>query len=149
MSDSDNKNLPNQEIPDSFLNKAKGALASATDHAKGIASVTKEGISQTAKKTSALAMRTAELVGDLNGDGKVNDEDLKIAVAKCKEITKAVADEAGVLAKEVAKSDLVKDVASGAAVGAVLAVPVPLVGPATGAVVGGVMGAYKNFNKKK
>lgn len=92
---------------------------------------------------------TAELVGDLNGDGKVDIEDAKIAMAKAKEVASSVAEESGKLGKEVMQSELVKDVAPYAAIGAAIAVPVPIIGPAIGAAAGAALGLYKNATKKK
>jgi len=92
---------------------------------------------------------TAELVGDLNGDGKVDIEDAKIAMAKAKQVAASVAEESGKLGKEVMQSELVKDVAPYAAIGAAIAVPVPIIGPAIGAAAGAALGLYKNATKKK
>lgn len=96
-----------------------------------------------------VASTTAVLVGDLNGDGKVDIEDAKIAMAKAKQVATVVANESAKLGKEVMQSELVKDVAPYAAVGAAIAVPVPLVGPALGAAAGAALGLYKNATKKK
>lgn len=132
----------------SLRGKAKGAFSTAMTQAKSVATSTKDVAAHAAGKAAALTKRTAALVGDLNGDGKVDDEDLKIAVSKGRKAASVAIKEVGELAKETLKSDLVKDVAAGAAVGAVIAVPVPIVGPATGAVIGGTLAAYKNFTKK-
>lgn len=91
---------------------------------------------------------TAELIGDLNGDGKVDIEDAKIALEKAKQVASSVADEATTLGKEVMQSDLVKDVAPYAAIGAVIAIPIPFVGSAIGAAIGAGLGLYKNATKK-
>lgn len=96
-----------------------------------------------------VAATTAVLVGDLNGDGKVDIEDAKIAMAKAKQVASSIADESAKLGKEVIQSDLVKDVAPYAAVGAAITVPIPLVGPAIGAAAGAALGLYKNATKKK
>lgn len=85
---------------------------------------------------------------DLNGDGKVDYEDFKIAAAKARNIASATADEAVKLGKEALRSDMTKDAAAGAAVGAAIAVPIPLIGPALGAAVGAGVGVFKNFTKK-
>jgi len=92
---------------------------------------------------------TANLVGDLNGDGKVDIEDAKIALAKAKQVASSVADESAKLGKEVMQSELVKDVAPYAAIGAAIAVPIPIIGPAIGAALGAGLGLYKNATKKK
>ncbi|MEQ1667488.1 MAG: hypothetical protein ABL868_03440 [Sulfuriferula sp.] len=90
----------------------------------------------------------AKAAFDQNGDGQLDQEDLKILTVKGVELAKAVAAEVGSLAKVVASSSLVKDTAAAAAVGAAIAIPVPIVGPATGAVVGAVIGAYSHITKK-
>ena len=93
-------------------------------------------------------INTAELIGDLNGDGKVDIEDAKIALEKAKQVAISVADETAILGKEVMQSDLVKDVAPYAAIGAVIAIPIPFVGSAIGAAIGAGLGLYKNATKK-
>lgn len=96
-----------------------------------------------------IATTTVELVGDLNGDGKVDVEDTKIALTKVKQVASSVVDETAILSKKVIRSDLVNDVAPFAAIGALIAVPIPLVGPAIGAAMGAALGLYKNATKKK
>ena len=91
---------------------------------------------------------TAELIGDLNGDGKVDIEDAKIALEKAKQVASSIADEATILGKEVMQSDLIKDVAPYAAIGAVIAIPIPFVGSAIGAAIGAGLGLFKNATKK-
>lgn len=100
-------------------------------------------------RVSKALNRAALMVGDLNGDGKVDAEDFKIAAEKTKKIAVATSEGAAKLGKEVMKSELAKDVAAGAALGAAIAIPVPLVGPATGAIIGAGVGAYTNITKKK
>lgn len=92
------------------------------------------------------ASRAAVHVGDLNGDGKVDEEDAKIAADWAKRKAVAVGTEAEKMVKDAAKSDLAKDAATGAVVGAAIAIPVPLIGPMVGAAIGGVLGAYKNLS---
>ncbi len=96
-----------------------------------------------------VATTTAVFVGDLNGDGKVDIEDVKIALEKAKQVTSSIADESTKLGKEVMQSDLVKDVAPYVAIGAAIAIPIPIVGPAIGAALGAGLGLYKNATKKK
>ena len=91
---------------------------------------------------------TAELIGDLNGDGKVDIEDAKIALVKAKQVASSIVDEATILGNEVLHSDLVKDIAPYAAIGAVIAIPIPFVGSAIGAAIGAGLGLYKNATKK-
>lgn len=100
-------------------------------------------------RAASAAARTAKRVVttiaitalDQNGDGEVDQEDVRILTQKSLAVSKAVV-------KDVASSSLVKDTAAAAAVGAVIAIPVPLVGPATGAVIGAALGAYSNLRKK-
>ena len=95
------------------------------------------------------SMATAAVaIGDLNGDGKVDEQDAKIAADWAKKRAGSVADEAGRLGKEAMRSDMVKDAAAGAAIGAVVAIPLPVVGPLAGAAVGAGFGVYKNLTKK-
>ena len=129
----------------SLRERAHGIFLSVASHAKSAANSTKDIAAHTADQVSSATKRTAILLGDVNGDGKVDEEDLKIAVAKGKVVIQSAADEVGAMAKGVARSELVRDVTSAAAVGAVIAVPIPLVGPMAGAVVGGTLGAYKNL----
>lgn len=96
---------------------------------------------------ASLAGKTATLVGDLNGDGKVDEEDAKIARDRMASVLAAGADEAGQLAKSVARSSLTKDVASYAAIGAAVALPLPVVGPAIGAAVGAGLGLFRNLKR--
>lgn len=107
-----------------------------------------QAISQATSTVSNIVNTVALEVGDLNGDGKIDAEDFKIAAAKAKELGAATVDEAVRIGKEALKSDMAKDAAAGAAVGAAIAVPIPIVGPATGAVVGAGLGVYKNITKK-
>jgi len=95
--------------------------------------------------TKGAIAKTATLVGDLNGDGKVDEEDARIAAEWAKTQAASVTEVATDLSKAAVKSSLAKDAAAGAAVGAVIAVPVPFIGPVLGAVVGGALGAYKNL----
>ena len=126
-----------KELASQAANSASDAASSATDFAV-----------QAANTVSDAVGKTVDLVGDLNGDGKFDEEDLKIAIAKGKEVASLVANEAGVLAKEVARSEMVKDAAAGAAVGAALASVLPVVGTLAGAVVGGTAVVAKKLLSK-
>ena len=86
---------------------------------------------------------------DLNGDGKVDQEDAKIAAEWARKTANAAGDEALKLGKHAIESDMVKDAAAGAAVGAAVAIPVPVIGPLAGAAVGAGVGVYKNLTKKE
>jgi hypothetical protein len=106
-----------------------------------------QAITRAANAAGSMVGTVATQIGDLNGDGKIDEEDLKIATARAKEFATAAADETVRLGKEALKSDMVKDAAAGAAVGAAVAIPVPIIGPAAGAVVGAGLGVYKNLTK--
>lgn len=127
---------------------AKELASKATNSASDAASSAKDFAVQAANTVSDAVGKTVDLVGDLNGDGKFDGEDLKIAIAKGKEVASIVANEAGALAKDVAKSEMVKDTAAGAVVGAALCSVLPVVGTATGAVVGGAAVAAKKLLSK-
>jgi hypothetical protein len=90
------------------------------------------------------------LVGDLNGDGKVDFEDAKIAAAKARHVAGVAAAELGQLGKSTLQSKLVQDAAAGAVVGGVLAsmVPIPVISTITGATAGAALGVYKSIGKK-
>ena len=107
-----------------------------------------ESAKATGSDAGKFITTTAELIGDLNGDGKVDIEDAKIALDKAKQVAISVADEAALLGKEVVQSELVKDVAPYAAIGAVIAIPIPFIGSAIGAAIGAGLGLYKNATKK-
>lgn len=100
-------------------------------------------------EAAAIASKTVTLVGDLNGDGKVDEEDAKIARNYAASVMEAGAEEAGKLASAVARSPLVQDVASHAAIGAAIAIPVPVVGPALGGAVGAGIGMFQNLKRKE
>lgn len=100
------------------------------------------------EKAKEVAGSAAVLVGDLNGDGKVDEEDARIAAEWAKKTATSVGAEASRLGKEALRSDMAKDAAAGAAVGAVVAVPVPVIGPIAGAAIGAGVGVYKNLTKK-
>jgi hypothetical protein len=90
------------------------------------------------------------LIGDLNGDGKVDFEDAKIAAAKVRDVAGVAAQELGQLGKTTLQSELVQDAAAGAVVGGVLAsmIPIPIISTVAGATAGAAVGAYKSIGKK-
>ncbi len=100
-----------------------------------------------AGKAKKALSKTALLVGDLNGDGKIDEEDARIAAEWTKKKAASVGDEVSKLGKEAMQSDLAKDAATGAGIGAVVAIPVPIIGPLAGAAVGAGVGVYKNITK--
>lgn len=99
-------------------------------------------------KAKDAATSATTFVSDLNGDGKVDAEDMRIAAEWAKKKAVAMGEEATRIGKDALRSDLAKDAAAGAAVGAIVAVPVPVVGPLAGAVLGAGVGVYKNITKK-
>lgn len=115
---------------------------------KSVYSSVGDALNRATNAVSSVANTVALGVGDLNGDGKIDAEDFKIAAAKAKEIGNAAMNESVKLGKEVMQSDLVKDVTPYAAIGAAVAVPIPFVGPVIGAAAGAVLGLLKNVTKK-
>lgn len=108
-----------------------------------------EKLKNFAGKVKEAISTTAILVGDLNGDGKVDHEDAKIAAEWAKKNASAAGNEAARIGKEAMQSEMVKDAAAGAAVGAAIAIPVPVIGPLAGAAIGAGLGVYKNILKKE
>lgn len=100
-----------------------------------------------AGKAKDAVSSTAVRIGDLNRDGKVDEEDARIAAEWAKKTASSIGDEASRLGKEAIRSDLAKDAATGAAIGAVVAIPLPLIGSTVGAAIGAGLGVYKNFTK--
>lgn len=96
---------------------------------------------------ASVAGKAATLVGDLNGDGKVDEADAKIAREYAAEAVSVTTSEAGKLAKSVIRAPLTKDVATYAAVGAAISLPLPVVGPAIGAAVGAGLGLWRNMTR--
>ena len=107
----------------------------------------KKQITDLVAKASSGSSKAMTVIGDLNGDGKVDKADWEIARRRAKDVAGDMADEAARLGKAVMRSDMTRDVATGAAIGAAVAIPVPIVGPAAGAVVGAGIGLYKNLTK--
>jgi hypothetical protein len=101
-----------------------------------------------AGKAKETISSTVVLVGDFNGDGKVDQDDLRIATEWAKKKASAIGNEASQFGKEAVRTGLAKDVASSAAVGAAVAIPVPVIGPLLGAAIGAGVGVYKNLSKK-
>jgi len=100
-----------------------------------------------ADKANRVAKTTMTTLTDLNGDGKVDAEDLKIALEKAKSIGSEVAEQTGKLAKGATDHPMVKDAAAGALVGGAIASVIPLIGSATGAAVGAVLGVATGRNR--
>lgn len=126
------------------------------DETKGVATAagskrksTREKIAGAARSTGSFVKDAAVFVGDLNRDGKVDQEDARIAAGKAKKVASATAVGAGKLGKKVLQHQMGKDAAAGAAIGAVVAVPIPIVGPVAGAAVGAIAGVIKNVRSRK
>ncbi len=101
-----------------------------------------------AGKAKDAVSAAATAVGDLNGDGVVDEKDAQIAADWARRTAGSIADEAGRLGKQAIRSDLAKNAAAGAAVGAVVSIPIPLIGPVAGATVGAGIGIYKSLTQK-
>lgn len=98
-----------------------------------------------AAKAKDAITSTVVHVGDLNGDGKVDQEDARMAGDKAKKAASVAGEESLRLGKYVLRSSMVKDAAAGAAICAVIALPFPFVGPLVGAAIGAGLGMYKNI----
>ena len=96
---------------------------------------------------SKVAKTTMKSLTDLNGDGKIDAEDLKIALDKAKSVGGVVAEQAGEMAKTAVKHPMVKDAAAGALVGGAVASIVPFVGTSFGAAAGALLGVFTGRNK--
>lgn len=96
--------------------------------------------SATAKAAGRAGNAAMHAVGDLNGDGKIDEADFKIARDAAGRAAAVVSREAGELGKAVARNEITKDAAAGAVVGALIAVPIPIIGPVTGAALGAAIG---------
>ncbi len=138
----------NKSMFGSFFDSAKQSVDSAFDNVSSTMSVGGQAISQTASKVGGVVSSIAGEMCDVNGDGKVDIEDLKVVTDATKKFVTESFEEAAKLGKEVLKSDTVKEAAAAAAVGAVVAIPVPLVGSSVGAAVGAGLSLYKSFMKK-
>jgi len=127
----------------------KKQFASVKEKMKSASAATGEKLTKAGNFAKESAKTIATSILDQDGDGKLDQADLKIMTEKGTELAKKALKEAGEVAKEASKSDLVKEATAGAAVGAAIAIPVPLIGPAAGAVIGAAVGTYKSVTKKK
>ena len=150
LTESIHKNISTAE---DLANKASTSITSGTEQAFEFVSDMAKKFGNSSAEIGEITKRSASTIAttifDQNGDGSLDQEDLKILTEKSIDLSKLAAESVIDAAKSIASSDLVKDSAAAAAVGAVIAVPVPLVGPATGAVVGAIVGAYSHLTKKK
>lgn len=106
-----------------------------------------EELKKLGDKAKEAISSTVVLVGDLNGDGKVDEEDARIAAEWAKKTASSVGEEASKLGKSAINSDMAKDAATGAAVGAAIASVVPFIGTIAGAAAGATAGVYKNITR--
>ena len=137
--------------PDSLVDpvatngRPKGVANAAGSNRKSA----REKVADAARATSNFVKDAAVFAGDLNRDGKIDQEDARIAAGKTKKAASATAVGVGKLGKEVLQHDMGKDAAAGAAIGAVVGVPIPIVGPVAGAAVGAIAGVIKNVRSRK
>ena len=119
------------KVASTKLNEASTAIAEGSRKsfasAKTAAQATKDKISDGYDVAVRSASTVANTAFDQNGDGVFDQEDLKLLTKKGLDVGKAVAKEAGNMAKQASQSALVQDVAAAAAVGAVLGTMIPLV----------------------
>jgi hypothetical protein len=109
----------------------------------------REKIAGAARSTGRIVKDAVVFAGDLNRDGKVDQEDARIAAGKAKKVASATAAGAGKLGKKVLQHDMGKDAAAGAAIGVVVGAPIPIVGPVAGATAGAIAGVVKNVRSRK
>lgn len=111
----------------------------------------KQSVASTAADVTNAAGKVAKTtmtsITDLNGDGKIDEEDLKIALDKAKSVGGVVAEEAGEMAKTATKHPLVKDAAAGALVGGAIGTVFPIVGTTIGAAVGAAFSVLSGRNR--
>ena len=122
-------------------------MATVTDKLKRARDSIASTATDVASKANKVAQTAITTLTDLNGDGKVDAEDLKIALEKAKSIGSEVAEQTGKLAKGATDHPMVKDAAAGALVGGAIASVIPLIGSATGAAVGAVIGVATGRNR--
>jgi hypothetical protein len=136
-----------EEKPESKVNATIEAIKSTSATIKTAAT----DASRTAYDASKKAVKVAgeEIVGDLNGDGKVDAEDAKIALENAKRVAVKSAKEVRKQGRIVLDSELFKDILPYAAIGALIAIPIPIAGPLIGAALGAGLGLYKNATKRK
>lgn len=131
------------------LDATKSAASTVGKVASAAIAATGNAMAAMAETTKQTASTVATTVLDQNGDGKVDQEDVRILTEKGIALTKIGGIEVAKAVKSIASSDLIKESAAAAAVGAAIAIPVPIIGPATGALIGGATGAYLHIKNKK
>lgn len=117
--------------------KAVGKAAQATAGVVGnAAAIATQASADVGERAATAAGSALNIVGDLNGDGRFDSEDVRIAMAAVGRAAAEVGGEAAELGKGVLRHPAVKDAAAGAIVGGVIGSAVPIVGTHLGAVVG-------------
>ena len=115
-------------------------------------------LDKTAGKAKDTITSTKLFVGDLNRDGKIDQEDIKIATEHAKKAASTVRDETVKLGKHTLRSDMFKDAVVGAVVGAIIGAVIfhfisfRFVDWSTGALLGAVLVAgasvYKSLTNR-
>ena len=128
------------------IKQAGTSLSKGVEQTAGdIASVAGPALTETVNIAGRTLSTIAPSAFDQNGDGQLDQQDVKLAtesfISTVKEVSKDIS-------KEIASSSLAKETATAAAVGAAIAIPIPLIGPVAGATIGATLGAYKHFTKK-
>ena len=118
----------------------KERIEKVAEQAKKASSAVGDKLVEAGKIAKDSAKTIAVAVLDQDGDGVIDQKDVKIITKKAKKEVKK-------FAKEVKESEMVKDAAAGAAIGAAVAVPVPIIGPVAGAAIGASVGVYANIVK--
>ena len=122
-------------------------MATVTDKLKRARDSIASTATDVASKANKVAQTAITTLTDLNGDGKVDAEDLKIALEKAKSIGSEVAEQTGKLAKGATDHPMVKDAAAGALVGGAIGAVLPVVGTAVGATIGAAFSVVSGRNR--
>jgi hypothetical protein len=126
------------------IRQSTEAAAKATMNAAVSATAQAAEISaQVGERASKAAVATLHFVGDLNGDGRFDAEDLQIAKAAISKVAVELGGEAVDLAKGTMQHPLVRDAAAGAVVAGTVAVGVSLVGLPAVAAGGAAVALYR------
>jgi hypothetical protein len=118
---------------------AKGAVESIGRSTGSAAKASANAVANASARVGEKAAATFHVVGDLNGDGRADVEDFRIAKAAVGKVAVDFGGEALDLGKAAMRHQLVKDAAAGALVGGAVASVVPFVGIPLGAAAGAAM----------
>jgi len=121
-----------ERVVDATNTAAVGAAKTAAEATEKVAGVT----AQAGQKTAAAAAAAVHFVGDLNGDGRCDADDLRIAKEALGKVAVELGGAAVELKKEVLRHQVVRDAAAGAIVGGAIGSVFPVVGTHVGAAVG-------------